>query len=140
MNPMHEANRKGWDAASATWQAMVDREVDVNEYHPFRRIWRDSSDRLELEFGYFERGPHQYDRADGVPGAPPGSLPSHEFHWTVADYVTAPMGGGCELVAIREYGNQRERWESAPMSGLPSSLLLVGRKRCERTDGLHRIA
>ena len=29
----------------------------VNEYHPFRRIWRASPDRLELACGYFERGP-----------------------------------------------------------------------------------
>lgn len=28
MNRMHEANRKGWDAASAGWQAAVEREVD----------------------------------------------------------------------------------------------------------------
>ena len=28
MNPMHEANRRGWDAASAGWQATVERDVD----------------------------------------------------------------------------------------------------------------
>ena len=28
MNPMHEANRRGWDAASAGWQATVERNVD----------------------------------------------------------------------------------------------------------------
>ena len=28
MNPMHEANRRGWDAVSAYWQATVEREVD----------------------------------------------------------------------------------------------------------------
>ena len=101
----------------------------VNEYHPFRRIWRASRDRLELARGYFERGPHRHDRSDAVPGAPPGSLPSYEFNWTVADYVTALMHGGCELAAIREIGDRRERWESAPLAGLPNALLLVGRKR-----------
>lgn len=104
----------------------------VNEYHPFRRIWRASQaspDRLELACGYFERGPHRHDRSDAVPGAPPGSLPSYEFNWTVADYVTALIHGGCELAAIREIGDRRERWESAPLAGLPNALLLVGRKR-----------
>lgn len=100
----------------------------VNEYHPFRRIWRASPDRLELACGYFERGPHRHDRSDAIPGASPGSLPSYEFNWTVADYVTALMHGGCELAAIREIGEGRARWESAPMSGLPNALLLVGRK------------
>ena len=101
----------------------------VNEYHPFRRIWSPSPDRLELACGYFERGPHRHDRSDALPGAPPGSLPSYEFNWTVADYVTALMHGGCELEAIREIGDQREWWESAPLAGLPNALLLVGRKR-----------
>ena len=100
----------------------------VNEYHPFRRIWRASPDRLELACGYFERDPHRHDRSDAIPGASPGSLPSYEFNWTVADYVTALMHGGCDLAAIREIGEGRERWESAPMSGLPNALLLVGRK------------
>ena len=60
---------------------------------------------------------------------PTGSLPSYEFNWTVADYVTAQMHGGCELEAIREIGDQREWRESAPLAGLPNTLLLVGRKR-----------
>ena len=101
----------------------------VNEYHPIRRIWRPSLDLLELASGYFERGPHLHDRSDTVPGASPGSIPSYEFNWTVADYVTALMHGGCELTAFREIGDRRERWESAPLVGLPNALLLVGRKR-----------
>ena len=101
----------------------------VSEYHPFRRVWRESPDRLEVEHGYFDRGPHRYDRAEVVPDAPPGSLPSYEFNWTVADYVTALMEAGCDLEAIDEVGDEVECWESVPMSGLPNYLLLVGRKR-----------
>ena len=101
----------------------------VNEYHPFRRIWSPSTDRLALACGYFEWGSHREDRSDTVPGAPPGSLPSYEFNWTVPDYVTALLDGGCELTAIRDLGDQRERWESAPLAGLPNALLLFGRKR-----------
>ena len=101
----------------------------VSEYHPFRRIWQESSDRLQLEHRYFERGPHRYDRSQDVAGAPSGSLSSFEFNWTVADYVTALMNGGCNLVAMDEYGDRQEPWEAAPLAGLPNSLLLVGRKR-----------
>jgi len=52
----------------------------VNEYHPFRRIWKELPEGLEIEFGYFESGPHVYDRSEEIPGAEAGSLPSYEFH------------------------------------------------------------
>lgn len=100
----------------------------VNEYHPFRRLWRDSPDRLDLASGYFDRGPHKHDRSGEVPGAEPGSLPSYEFHWTVGDYATAMIDAGCELVAVDELGDQPQDWEVAPLSGLPECLILVGRK------------
>ncbi len=100
----------------------------VNEYHPFRRIWKDSADRLERAIGYLDRGPHPYDRSDQVPGAEAGSLPSYEFTWTVADYATAILNTGCELIAMDEFGDQAEDWECAPMGGLPYCLLMVGRK------------
>ena len=101
----------------------------VNEYHPFRRIWQDSSIDLKIAFRYFDRGPREYDRSEDVPGTPAGSLPSYEFRWTVSDYVSSLIGAGCELVAMDEFGDERQRWEYAPVEGLPYSLLLVGRKR-----------
>lgn len=101
----------------------------VNEYHPFRRIWKDSPSQLEMEFRYFDRGPHKYDRSDGVPGAKPGSLPSYEFHWTVSDYVSAMLEAGCELLSLDELGDRKQDWEGAPLDGLPECLILVGRKQ-----------
>ncbi len=101
----------------------------ISEYHPFRRIWQDSSSDLRLAFTYFDRGPHEYDRSEDVPDTPAGSLPSFEFHWTVSDYVSALMDTGCQLLAIDEFGDEPQCWEGAPMEGLPSHLLLVGRKR-----------
>ena len=102
----------------------------VNEYHPFRRIWSDSPGPLEMGFPYFERGPHEFDRAEDVPGAQAGSLPSYEFHWTVSDFATAMLDAGCELLAVHEIGDGRQAWELASLEGrLPEWLLLVGRKR-----------
>ena len=101
----------------------------VNEYHPFRRMWRESPDQLQMEFGYFDQGPHQYDRAEDIPGAPADSLPSYEFQWTVSDYVSALMNAGCELVAAHEFGDRRQEWERVPVDGLPEYLLLVGKRR-----------
>ena len=101
----------------------------VSEYHPFRRIWKDRSDQLEVESGYFKTGPHRYDRSEEVPGAEADSLPSYEFHWTVSDYVMAILDAGCELIALHEWNDQPQHWEDAPMEGLPESLLAVARKR-----------
>ena len=39
------------------------------------------------------------------------------------------MPGGCELAAIQEFDDPRERWKSATLAGLPNMLLLIGRKR-----------
>ena len=83
---------------------------------------------LKVKSRYFDRGPHEYDRSEDVPGAPAGSLPSYEFHWTVSNYATALMTAGCCLVALDEFGEEVQRWEHASMAGLPHYLLLVGRK------------
>jgi SAM-dependent methyltransferase len=101
----------------------------VNEYHPFRRIWAYDEEKLEMEFSYFDRGPHAYDRSDEVPGAAPGSFPSYEFHWTIGDFFAAMTGAGCELVTLLELGNARLGWETPDLTGLPEDLVLVGKKR-----------
>ena len=101
----------------------------VSEYHPFRRIWKPNTERIEPEFGYFDRGPVQYDRAEDTGGAVAGPLPSYEFHWTVGDYVSALLAAGCELLSLQEFGVGRQDWETAPLEGLPESLLLLGRRR-----------
>jgi hypothetical protein len=53
-------------------------------------------------------------------------LQQFEFHWTVADYISAILASGCQLVHAEEFGDESEEWEGAPMTGLPRSLLLVG--------------
>ena len=107
----------------------------VNEYHPFRRIWKHSAGPLQQEYHYFDHGPHTYDRSEDLTEAsgtsvPPGPLPSYEFHWTVSDMVRAMLDGGCELTAMEEYGDGRQDWErDTPLEKLPANLLLVGRKK-----------
>lgn len=32
----------------------------VNEYHPFRRVWKDQDTSLEIQYSYFDKGPHDY--------------------------------------------------------------------------------
>ena len=101
----------------------------VNEYHPFRRIWKHSAGPLRQEYHYFDHGPLTYDRSEDL-SDDPGPLPSYEFHWTVSDMVRAMLDGGCELMAMEEYGDGRQDWErDTPLEKLPANLLLVGRKK-----------
>ncbi len=100
----------------------------ANEYHPFRRLWKEDPDSLKLEFRYFDRGPHSYDDSRDFPGEVEGSLPSHEFHWTIEDYVSAMTEPGCRLLLLKEYGDGRQQFEVGDLRGLPLNLLLVARK------------
>jgi SAM-dependent methyltransferase len=100
----------------------------VSEYHPFRRVWKQSPNRLELGFNYFDRGPHRFEVAPDVLYVAPGELEQFEFHWTVADYISAILSSGCRLVHAEEFGDASEPWKAAPVAGLPASLLLVGRR------------
>lgn len=44
--------------------------------------------------------------------------------------VRAMLDGGCELMAMDEYGDGRQDWEGkALLEKLPANLLLVGRKK-----------
>lgn len=100
----------------------------VSEYHPFRRVWRETAAALELECGYFARGPHAYDAAADIFHHSAGPLKSFEFHWTVSDYIQAVMKSPCRLLTVDEFGDQAEGWETAPLKGLPQVLLIVGLK------------
>ena len=101
----------------------------VNEYHPFRRLWKHGSGPLEQEFHYFDHGPLTYDRSEELPEGT-GPLPSYEFHWTVSDMTRALLEGGCELLAMEEYGDGNQEWEGgALLEKMPANLILIGRKR-----------
>jgi SAM-dependent methyltransferase len=103
----------------------------VSEYHPFRRLWKTSENRLELGFNYFDRGPHRFEAAADVLYPAPGEFEQFEFHRTVADYISAILASGCRLLHIEEFGDAREKWETAPVAGLPAILFLVGRREGE---------
>jgi SAM-dependent methyltransferase len=92
----------------------------VNDYHPFRRIWKEGSKQLILEYSYFERGPFEYLSDEG--------LPQFEFHWTVADHISALLSAGCELLRIEEIGEENDEWNDTELKGLPQRMLFVGRK------------
>jgi SAM-dependent methyltransferase len=100
----------------------------IAEYHPFRRIWKESQEGLAVEKSYFERGPFEYDKTEEILRPKPGNLKSYEFHWTISDYLNAVLRSGCRLVEADEFGTDVADWEGAPMHGLPEFFLLVARK------------
>lgn len=103
----------------------------VNEYHPFRRIWRDAKESLVVEAQYLDRGPFEYDLSDDVLSPEPGTLKSYEFHWTMTDYINAVLKTGCSLLSVDEYGDYVGDWEGAPMQGLPEFFLMIAQKSIE---------
>lgn len=105
----------------------------VSEYHPFRRIWKQSPDSLVVEARYLDRGPFEDDHSEDVLARQPGELKSYEFHWTVADYLNAVTRAGCRIELVEEFGEQVAAWEGAPLGGLPEFLLIVARKDAQRS-------
>jgi SAM-dependent methyltransferase len=100
----------------------------VSEYHPFRRVWKPSPNTLEIGSNYFNRGPHRFDAAPDVLYPTPGELEQFQFHWTVADFISAMFTSGFRLIHAEEFGDTVDEWEGAPLAGLPLALLLVGRR------------
>lgn len=100
----------------------------VNEYHPFRRIWRNSEESMIVQTGYLERGPFAYEFDDDILRPEKGELRCYEFHWTMADTLNAVLKAGGRLLFVDEYGEQVCDWEGAPMQGLPESLLIIAEK------------
>ena len=100
----------------------------VNEYHPFRRIWKYQGSSLEVGFSYFDTGPHEYSASEDVLEKASGEVKQFEFHWTVSEYLRAVIEQGVELIRFEEIGDQAEGWEVAPLQGLPQMLLIAGRK------------
>ncbi len=103
----------------------------VDEYHPVRRIWKDSKTELVVEMPYLERGPFRYLLNDDVLYRKQGVYECFEFHWTIADYFNAIIRAGGKILEVDEYGLGAEDWEGAPLKGLPENLLIFAQKEMQ---------
>jgi len=101
----------------------------VEEYHPFRRVWKETTDELSIKYNYFNRGPFEFYYGDNVLYPEKGGYQSFEFHWTIGDFCTAILKAGCSIEELYEYGEGYEDWEVAPFKGLPEILTIVAKKR-----------
>ena len=100
----------------------------ISEYHPFRRIWKESKTTLTVQSRYLDRGPFEYDYSENVLSRSVGPLRCYEHHWTVGDYLNAVVSAGCRILFVDEFGEYVGDWEGAPLDGLPEYLLIVARK------------
>jgi ubiquinone/menaquinone biosynthesis C-methylase UbiE len=100
----------------------------ICEYHPVRRIWKQSKTNLVVNSHYLDRGPFEHHLSEDVLARVSGSLESFEHHWTLADYLNAVVRAGGQIVFVDEFGEQVADWEGAPLAGLPEFLLIVARK------------
>lgn len=103
----------------------------ISEYHPFRRIWKESKTNLSVKSRYLDRGPFEHDYTDNVLSREIGSLKCYEHHWTIADYINSVISSGCRILFVDEFGEDVGSWEGAPLTGLPEFLLIVARKDVE---------
>ncbi len=101
----------------------------VHEYHPFRRVWKQGVDHLEVAYDYYDRGPFQFQSNEEIMGPGDGAFETYEFHWSVSDLINGMIEAGCLITHAEEHGTHVGDWEGAPMQGLPEFLLLVGRKQ-----------
>ena len=100
----------------------------IEEYHPFRRIWKSSKTDLKVGYNYFDRGPFHFKYSDNVLHPDKGDFDSYEFHWTISDFCNAIIQAGCTILEVYEYGDSYVDWEEAPVNGLPNILSIYGKK------------
>lgn len=106
----------------------------VNEYHPFRRIWKRSVETFAVAASYFDRGPHEERLSSDVLEEQPGDYLTYKFHWTVADYIGAVLEAGCRICAVHEYDEECGDWEGSPLAGLPQFLLIIAQKEAAQPE------
>ncbi len=102
----------------------------INEYHPFRRIWRQEPGSPRVAHSYFERRPTPREEDEEevfpLPGKP---FTRHTYHWTVSDYFYFLTQAGFQIVGFEEVGDTRQRWEVPNLYGLPEQLIIAAEKK-----------
>lgn len=98
----------------------------INEYHPFRRIWKQEVGQPQVQCSYFDRR-HPREEEDLIPdpNAPGACLGRYDFSWTVSDHLNALIAAGFRIAALEEVGDVRQKWEIPNMKGLPEQLVIA---------------
>ncbi len=101
----------------------------VNEYHPFRRVWKQESGQPQIQCSYFDRRrPREEEDLMPDPNLPGASLGRYDFSWTISDHFCALAAAGFRVAALEEVGDVRQKWEIPNMKGLPEQLVIAADK------------
>lgn len=100
----------------------------VNEYHPFRRIWKQESGPPVIEHSYFQRSRERPEDCPADPTRPGAELGRTEYLWTISDHFHFLASAGFRVAAIEEVGEVRQHWELPNLRGLPEQLILAADK------------
>jgi SAM-dependent methyltransferase len=100
----------------------------VNEYHPFRRIWKQEPGHPQVRNSYFQhvRPRSEFDQPD--PTRPGSELLRIEYLWTVSDHVHHLVAAGFRIAAVEEVGEVRQQWEVPNLRGIPEQLIIAADK------------
>lgn len=99
--------------------------IVLNEYHPFRRIWRPEPGSPRAGRSYFERQRPRTDEEVEDISEPGRIFERYQFNWTIADQLRSMREAGFVLAGMEEVGDTRQRWEVPNLSGLPEQLVLA---------------
>jgi SAM-dependent methyltransferase len=97
----------------------------VNEYHPFRRIWKPESGHPRVRQSYFQRSRERDETEPPDPTRPGAELCRTEYCWTVSDHFHFLTKAGFRVAAIEEVGEVRQNWEVPNLKGLPEQLVIA---------------
>lgn len=102
----------------------------INEYHPFRRIWKPEPGPARLAHSYFERRRERTEpeNSDPEPATRGIAFSRYQFHWTVSDHCSALTGSGFRIAGLEEVGDTRQAWELPNLGGLPEQLVVAADK------------
>lgn len=102
----------------------------INEYHPFRRIWKAAPGPARLAHSYFERRTERCEPEsdDADPSTPGIAFSRYKFHWTIGDHFSALAASGFRVVGLEEVGDTRQAWELPNLGGLPEQLVVAADK------------
>lgn len=101
----------------------------VNEYHPFRRIFKQEPGQPRVGRSYFER--HrlrtQDDEKEDVTSI--GRVSErYEYYWTLADHFYFLTRVGFKVIGIEEVGDARQHWEMPNLTGMPEQVVFAADK------------
>ncbi|MEO0067833.1 MAG: methyltransferase domain-containing protein [candidate division WOR-3 bacterium] len=101
----------------------------INEYHPFRRIFKEEPGQPRVGRSYFERHRLRSQEDDEMDVTSPGRVSKrYEYFWTVSDHFYFLSRAGFQVIGMEEVGDARQVWEMPNLTGMPEQVVFAAHK------------